>query len=627
MKQIIAVLLCWTTSELFSQVDTSKVLPTVTIETMNVVERQGVVNTWQCDSLIARLHQWDALSQVLSSSGLVFVRANGNGALATINLRGTGASHTQVLWQGGAFQNPMNGVADMSLIPAGHFGRVAVMVGGVSAAVGSGGIGGAIVLSPDAITPKPFGFDIGVGVGSFGIRNLKVGMNSRWRSWSQQTSYINRFAQNNILFRNNTLVSRPLQRLENARFLQHSIVHEARWQPSNKHVLKLSAWAMTADRALAPSMTESNNHAKQNDRRLQLAVNHSWAMTNRVGWQNRLSYTFEDLVFESDVIVPSLSKAQAWQYESLLHLPIKTKVMADIGAKIVSQAAFAPEYIGDKARHRNFSEAFVTLRYNLKNLSIISNIRQGITDSAWQPLQPALTFEYRKKGTRVAAKAARHFAQPTLNDLYWSDGVARGNAALLPELGWAFEVGIQQRLAGEIQFDATMYSSSLQNWIQWIQKQGIWEPQNVKSVWSRGLELGAMWQHGYRQIKTTHSIRGNSVIATNTETYFGNNQTVGKQLIYTPRFSATGLHSLGWQLWQMTYQHQIVGRRYTTTDNESWLPLYYTADLALLRDFKLKKYRLETSVSCKNMYNAAYQVMAFRPMPGRHVVLSINVLY
>lgn len=629
MKQVFTWFICAICTSLFGQLDTAIWLPSVTIEAINPIEqRQGIVHSWQTDSLISRLYQWENIGQILQNSGLISIRDNGNGALATINLRGTGAAHTQVMWQGGAFQNPMNGVADLSLIPAGHFGRVSVLAGSVSSSIGSGGIGGVILLSPEAPPSTPFSLNIGLNVGSFGTKNLKIGIENRHKNWSQQTSYIRREAKNNITFQNTTLINRPTQTLENAHILQHSLVHESRWQPTNSQVFKLSIWAMKADRQLAPSMTEANSHAQQNDRRIQTAASHSWAIKNGKWWQNRVSYTSEDLIFGSDFVMPSLTKAQSAQFESLFHWPINAKIISDFGAKTALQSAFAPEYVGQKARQRHISETFLTGRYDQKYFSIIGNIRQGITDKKWQPIQPAITAECRKDKTKIAVKAARHFAQPTLNDLYWFDGFARGNANLLPELGWAFEAGIQQKIARNNYFDATLYSSSLQNWIQWVQQQGIWQPQNVKSVWSRGAEFGTTWHNDNPKIKTRHTLRGNLVIATNTDAHLSAAQnTVGKQLIYTPRITLTGLHHVAFRQWQAAYQQQFYGNRFTTTDNATSLSAYYLADLTLMRDFRFKKCRLESSVACKNIWNSTYQVMAYRPMPGRNIMLSVCLLY
>ena len=66
------------------------------------------------------------------------------GQLASINLRGLGASRTAVLWQGIPLNSFTNGQVDLNLISSAGASRIALNKGAASALYGNGAIGGSI---------------------------------------------------------------------------------------------------------------------------------------------------------------------------------------------------------------------------------------------------------------------------------------------------------------------------------------------------------------------------------------------------------------------------------------------------------------------------------------------------
>lgn len=69
--------------------------------------------------------------------------------------------------------------------------------------------------------------------------------------------------------------------------------------------------------------------------------------------------------------------------------------------------------------------------------------------------------------------------------------------------------------------------------------------------------------------------------------------------------------------WLFLKLQPLTGERFTTSDNYSSLEPYTVANLSLEKGFMLNKYSVHLYGKIMNLYNSAYQVLAFRPMPGR----------
>ena len=109
-------------------------------------------------TLADRLHRESAL----------FVKSYGSGSLSTISIRGTGAAHSAVLWNGISLNSPMLGLYDFTLLPMFLLDDVKVQAGGNGPLVGSGGVGGAIFMDANLDFRKRMQVKLFSTFGSFG---------------------------------------------------------------------------------------------------------------------------------------------------------------------------------------------------------------------------------------------------------------------------------------------------------------------------------------------------------------------------------------------------------------------------------------------------------------------------
>lgn len=87
------------------------------------------------DSTLER-YQGQDLASLLSQE--THIRIRNYGALSSSSIRGAGAAHTQVVWNGLFLNSPMNGLYDLSLMPLFFIQNVQIQSGGLGSLLGSG---------------------------------------------------------------------------------------------------------------------------------------------------------------------------------------------------------------------------------------------------------------------------------------------------------------------------------------------------------------------------------------------------------------------------------------------------------------------------------------------------------
>jgi iron complex outermembrane receptor protein len=214
---------------------------------------------------------------------------------------------------------------------------------------------------------------------------------------------------------------------------------------------------------------------------------------------------------------------------------------------------------------------------------------------------------------RWSVRLARDFRLPGLNDLFWRPG---GKADLQAELAYAQEGVLHYQQAGWGHWQFRAFNRWVHNWIQWSQlSSGLFAVDNINRVWNRGLSLS--WEQ-----RLTHWQLGlEAQYARSTYQVAMENPRIerGEQLWYTPVWQLEG--SLAWEKsgWQVRYQHQYTG---ATAGISAELADYQLADFSLR--YRQLKGRLpwQLQLALNNCWNIDYQVIEFRPLPGRHWSLS-----
>lgn len=568
------------------------------------------------------------LADVLSSTSPIFIKSYGAGSSATLSVRGTEARHSSVLWNGFNLNAPGLGLTDLSLIPTLITDRVSLVNGGSTPVNGNSSIGSTVILHRREPTfQKHFSINAAAAFGSFSHQHysLQSQLENRWSSHRMGIFYdysANDFTYTNIAKRNH-----PTEKLQHAGLRSYGVVQDADFKIYKKIILSTALWYQSTHREIPAMMTVPESKAEQRDsvlrlhagikipfRKSSLRINSAWFREDQ-------KYDDPQYLIHKRYFLQNFFGDGEYRW-----FPMQ-KLIVSAGVTVNHATAAFEEY--QQSRQRNLYSAWTSLRYEAFRGWVLNlNMRSEFSNIADPPLCPSLGVEGNLIGDELILllNAGRHFNIPGMNDLYWQPG---GNPNLLPEDGWSGEGGfiIFKHHRQLPQLSVNAFLSEVKNWIRWLPATGgIYTPENVSRVRTSGIE--STLQHHYHFGLWQLSVTGNytwcrSEIIETTEPYSEN--ITGKQLMYIPEHTGVASLILGYHNLKLQYSYRYTGERFTASDHSASLEDFHLSEIYLSWSPVVHKQRLTLYATACNIFDTEYQVMPWRPMPGRNYRVGINL--
>ncbi len=642
------VLLILSSFALFAQNmnDTIVSVSEVKITEKRILQEKGLSETILDSSILAQ-NKTTSLSDLLSENSSIFIKSYGQGSLASASFRGTGASHTQILWNGISLNNPMLGQVDLSLIPVYFIDKAKILSGGSSLKSVSGALGGSIELNSLPNFNKKYTASF---IQSFGSSKtfqsfLKAGVG--FQKFSTVFKLFHEQSQNDFLYLNTATGDYNYEKQKNADYVKNAVLNETYFKISDKQFLSLISWYQTNNRNLPPIMSFQGTDREENqtDDELRLLAKYNLYSGNFKSEiiagiiQEHLNYFLADHT-ETELFIHTNSKSKTNSLTAKYSLEYKPAKKLFFKSSLSYEHQKADYY--DKQNltgydaERQIAEWYFAGHYEFSKYVIAYTFfRANMTDKKILPLMPSIGFEIQPMKNLpflIKSNFSRNYHNPTLNDLYWIPG---GNPDLKPEQGYSSDLSLNWSVKKNnftLKTDVTSFASYITNWIIW--KPGefrYWQAENIKKVFSRGIEFSLSANYQINSFKT--SVRTNySFTKTTNENSIGNTDlSVGKQLIYIPVNKANTLFNIDFFQYTVSLNHTFTGKRFTSSSEEETrhqLPAFNLINLSFGRKFELKKIRFDTQFKVKNLFNEDYQEILWRAMPDRHFlfVLKISIL-
>jgi iron complex outermembrane receptor protein len=227
---------------------------------------------------------------------------------------------------------------------------------------------------------------------------------------------------------------------------------------------------------------------------------------------------------------------------------------------------------------------------------------------------------------KIYANTGKVFRLPTLNDWYWQPG---GNPELKHEEGLSHEIGTGINFVKKefsIQNTFSFFQRNLSNWIIWLPVNGyIWSPQNLLQVNSNGIETESVITWQKEKIKIKCLVNTNYVVSHNVKSVNENDESINRQLIYTPMYSGSGTILFTYLNFTLLYNTSYTGYRYTSSDNYEYLQPYWLTNLSFNYQTKIAKHMAVFFVRCNNVLNENYQVVKNYTTPLRNYNFGIQL--
>ncbi len=624
---------CFGIATAFSQTDSSAI-SLMEVEITGVQSKQFTAGKkiQQFDSLTKQNFNNSNLGELLSVNSPLFIKNYGPGNLSTSSFRGGNASQTAILWNGFNIQNNMLGQTDFSLLPNFIFDDIGIEYGGSASVWGSGAMGGSIHLNNTPKFNKGMSTILNLGFGSFDAQKLNSAVHYSGKKFSTTTKvYLNQ-SENNFSYLD-TVVKKQMH----SQFSMEGFLQELSFLIGKNQKLTARAWYNVTQRNLPHYFGSKKSTASQLDKNLKLSADWIYEGKKLIP-AIRIAY-FDDILNYTDSSAKLFSKSKISTIiaEADVNYLINTHHKLYLGLNYTNYTGTTLNYVKP---NQNLNKEAVLLGYNLnyfeQKLQFDVNIRQEFSSAFTIPLTGSAGLSYQllkpmpSAGRQVTLKAnaAKVYRLPTLNDLYWNPG---GNPNLKPEEGYTYEGSFEVKLPYKhflLETEMTYFDKNISNWIYWVPGAGgNPTPINLMKVYSRGTETSSRVSYTYNKFKTQIGFNSAYVLSTSTESNLENDASVNKQLIYTPRYNYGGNFSLTYNKFNISYYHNYVGYRFTTSDNTSWLKPYHFANLKIGYQTSFQKLTLVTSLHINNLFNSNYMVIAQRPMPLRNYEISLTLIY
>jgi vitamin B12 transporter len=580
-----------------------------------VISEKSISN----DSLLYSLHasSFD-LAASLQSQLPVYIRINNPSGLSTISIRGQAPHQVPVMWQGVNIQNSMNGVCDLALIPMGVYQMKITNDKGASGLLPDQYRG--LNINTNLTSNAPLVSFMYQG-GSFARHQWLLKTQFSLLKGNIQVFWNEHQAKNNFTYRDLLTLGKPLIELTNA---AASIRHiGADYQKVNiRDSLFVNILYTTADRQIPPTVTERVSNSSQQDSSLKISTRYSSKLLDG-NWS-----------FQS-ALISDINRYEAFLHRTLL-LHQKGSVQQQyrkLGIRLtyshILERILKGSYVPPKTRI--IQHAQLSFSRNLwTNHHIESCVQISYGQFNGMPL--SAYFKYEKKANKSLIdyfiKIGNAYRQPTLNDLYWPQS---GNLDLLPEHSLYILSGISHKLFENKQFNSKISLEPeyklIDNYIQWIPTGGIlWRPFNVKKVevFSADLNLESNFLSAKNDISFQTSIQ--CVKATNKRIYNESQETsLNSQILYTPMFQwKTNLNYWLDAKWNVVWNQQWVSRRYTSRDNAQYINAFWLFDISINRKLRIWDKHAQIGINVENLSNAPYEMILYRPMPGRAYYLRFS---
>ena len=275
----------------------------------------------------------------------------------------------------------------------------------------------------------------------------------------------------------------------------------------------------------------------------------------------------------------------------------------------------------------NYQIGSFSVNASLLATNIYERVKQGNASNGFHRLSPAFSMQWRcLQDFRLRFGYKDIFRTPTLNELYYT-GI--GNRHLNPEksrmwnLGATYSHTFNRTL--QLSLTADGYFGNVTDKIIAVPKMFYWQMMNAGKVRQLGLDVSAniekRWGNDW-----SISATGSYSYLSATDRTDPSELSYGDQIAYTPHHSGSANILIHSPWLDFGYNVLLMGERYTLGYNipHNRMSAFTDHSITLSREFNINKQQLRVQFDVRNLGNKNYEVVRFYPMPGTNWRLSVS---
>jgi len=644
-----------------AQTDTTKKLNEVKIKTSPLPQVQTITPSQQISAGdFERYSAFNVADAIRNFAGVTIKDYGGIGGLKTISVRGLGANHTAVLYDGVQLNDAENGQVDLGKLNLNNIQEITLYNGQppficqTARAFASGSVLSIKTVKPNLTAEKPYSITAGIKGGSFGLFNPYL-------QWQQRIStnwsfIINSYLENangHYKYKASGDGSDSARTRVNDDIKAREIDGALYWAKNDSNKFNLHINFYNSDRGLpgavilfAPPL--SKDRLWNQDVFVQAGYERIWnnglhLLINTKLSKNYLRYLNPTFLNAENRLDQHFTQRELYQSAALSYrITPNWEVSYAVDASVndlnilfnynpFPAFPYPTRFTLLNVLASNFSIGKLRLQGSLLNTNVTESVKISVKPAnrnIYSPTLMATLLPFESPNFQLRAFYKHIFRNPTFNDIYYDPVI---NPNLKPEFVKEYDLGAtySKGLTGffnYITLTVDAYYNNVINKIIFIPHDAYNSSvQNAGRVDIKGIDAGLKTQaqlatgwKGSLSVNYTYQ-QALNVTDPNDDLYLN-------QIPYTPKNTLALNVGIDHGAAGLYYNQVISSSRYYTNNNTADfnLPGYPVSDASFVYRF-LGKTRSVASFEVNNLFNKSYSVIQSYPMPGRSYRISFQI--
>ena len=568
----------------------------------------------------------------------------GVGGMKTVNIRGLGAGHTGVTYDGVQVGDCQSGQVDLSRFTLDNVSLVSLQIGqedNIYQSAKAYTSAGLINISTlQGVSDRKPHLTTTLRTGSYGLFSPSLLYHQQFSRLGigAYTSYER--ADGVYWFTLKNGIKTIHERRNNSDIQTWRGEVNMSYQLTDKQTLLWKAYGFTSNRGLPGPVIYDNTYSAERlkDKNVFTQMLYENRFSNRIKMKAAAKWNYSWSRY-SDIPASGYKEDTYRQNETYLTATLWTNPLQGLNLSVAQDYAHnhlsmtLPKAANPTrnslwtALAANYQIGAFSVNASLLATNIYEHVKQGNASNGFHRLSPAFSMQWRcLQDFRLRFGYKDIFRTPTLNELYYT-GI--GNRHLNPEksrlwnLGATYSHTFNRTL--QLSLTADGYFGNVTDKIIAVPKMFYWQMMNAGKVRQLGLDVSAniekRWGNDWTVSATgSYSLMKATDISDPTVVYYRN------QIAYTPLHSGSASVLLHTPWLDFSYNVLVMGERYTLSYNipDNRMKPFADHSITLSREFKINKQQLRVQFDVRNLGNKNYEVVRFYPMPGTNWRLSVS---
>jgi len=583
-------------------------------------------------------------------SGVVVKDYGGLGGMKTVSIRGMGAQHTAVSYDGLTISNVQSGQIDIGRFSLDNISEISLTIGQSDNIFQSArSFASAGVLSIETASPvfksRPYKITTQLKTGSFGFfspvlyyaqkinNNLSASLNGSW----ERTDGSYRYEIDNI-----TQVEEGKRK--NSDVDIHRLELNLYGDYGKGGQFKFKANYYDAERGLPGSVALYNPYQvermKNKDFITQVSYKNMLSEKFSLQGQGKYSYAYykhTDNTLKDNKVTQNEYYASA----SILYVPLD--VLSFSLSEDFAHNTLESEYKDIHSPKRYTSQTVLAVRFRSEYLTVTGNllatymkqtIKEGENPKDRKKITPSVGLSYRpirKTDMRIRASFKKIFRVATFDDMYYTQ---MGSKNLSPENTTQYNVGLTwsgriSRIFDQFSVSVDGYYNNVRDKIAPFPISTVFTMRNYGKVDMKGVDVNTRLNVTLSN-KLNLNVSGNYSYQKVIDITDESSKSYKDQLPFTPLHSGSGAVSFENPWLNVSYTVVVSGMRYALDQNipVNEMDSYSDHSVSANRTFIFKKdMSLRLQANLTNLGGKNYQIIPYYPMPGRAFTVSAALTY